>query len=407
MRVHGYIHELEAWCRARRQRTAASPGLLPLWIAGRDRFSLRAKRAVNLVPDVGGDLIRTKERRSEMGGPELQQECCGLMHERRAILKTGVTSVFALSWFCSGIAVARGLEEPKARFLREWGRRGKADGEFNVPIGIAMTNDESLLVSDFRNGRLQKFSLEGKFLAAFEVGSNPSGLAVSTTGEIYVAHFGIDGHGDQISVHDPSGKRLRDWGRSGKADAEFDMPGGIAIDPDGQVYVADQTNRRIQVFDKNGKFLRKWGKHGTALGEFGGNTGITNRTGGPHFLAFDHRGELYATEASMGRIQVFTAEGKFLRAWGNNEDKPGGFGGRPKNLPGPIGICIDKQDRVWVSSTNNRVQQFSAEGGYLRGFGSKGQGPGEFSTPHAMAFDRAGFLYIVDTLNCRIQVFAV
>lgn len=185
------------------------------------------------------------------------------------------------------------------------------------------------------------------------------------------------------------------------------MPGGIAVDPEERVYVADQTNRRVQVFDAKGKFLLSWGEYGIGPGEFGGNTGPKNRTGGPHFLAFDSKGEIDSTEGSVGRVQVFTVEGKFLRAWGNNDDNPGGFGGRPKNLPGPIGICIDKEDRVWVSSTGNRVQQFSKAGTFLRGFGGKGTAPAEFNTPHGLALDRSGNLYVVDTLNCRIQKFAV
>jgi hypothetical protein len=76
-------------------------------------------------------------------------------------------------------------------------------------------------------------------------------------------------------------------------------------------------------------------------------------------------------------------------------------------LPGPIGLCIDKADRVWVSATSNRVQQFTADGTCLRSFGVKGTGPGEFNTPHGLSLDRAGNLHVVDTLNCRIQVFAV
>jgi sugar lactone lactonase YvrE len=292
--------------------------------------------------------------------------------------------------------------------LRQWGNRGKGPGEFVVPIAVAVTpdDDQHVLVTDFRNARLQRFSCEGKLLAVHEVGPYPGGLAVARSGEVYVAHFGFEGQADKITVHDREGGLLREWGRSGKGDGEFDMPGGIALGSEGRVYVADQTNRWVQVFDADGTFLFRWGEYGVGPGQFGGNTGIRNRTGGPHFLAFDGRGEVYTTEGSVGRVQVFTPEGKFLRAWGDNEDRPGSFGGRPKNLPGPIGICIDREDRVWVGATSNRVQQFTREGVYLRGFGARGTGPGQFNTPHGLALDREGHLYVVDSLNCRIQVFA-
>src|SRR5581483_1758124 len=110
-------------------------------------------------------------------------------------------------------------------------------------------------------------------------------------------------------------------------------------------------------------------------------------------------GNAYTTEASVGRVQKFTADGKYLLSWGDNGTGPGGFGGRPKNLPGPIAICIDRQGRVWVSSTGHRVQCFTPEGRFLIGMGGQGSAPGQFVTPHGLAVDRRGDLYVVDTQN--------
>ncbi len=238
---------------------------------------------------------------------------------------------------------------------------------------------------------------------------NPGGIAVSRSGDIYLAHFA-----DRISVYDASGKLLRQWGRTGSNNGEFDCPGGLAIGKDGRVYVADQTNRRVQVFDSEGKFLSKWGEHGTRPGQFGGNVSIRSRVGGPQFLAFDRKGDLYTTEGSVGRVQKFTPEGRFMLAWGNNEDKPGGFGGafsgfkdRKATLQGPIAICVDKDDRVWVSAVCGRIQQFTNAGAYVSGFGSAGTEPGEFYAPHGLAFDSRGHLYVVDAFNHRVQKFAV
>ena len=112
------------------------------------------------------------------------------------------------------------------------------------------------------------------------------------------------------------------------------------------------------------------------------------------------------TEGSVGRIQKFKTDGSFLLAWGDNEVGPGHFGGA-KGLLGPIGIAIDSKDQVWVSATNHHVQQFAADGRYVRGMGGEGSEPGQFKTPHGLAFDSQHHLYVVDSRNSRIQKFAV
>ena len=69
-------------------------------------------------------------------------------------------------------------------------------------------------------------------------------------------------------------------------------------------------------------------------------------------------------------------------------------------------MCVDGHGRVWVSATNNRVQQFTNAGKYLRGLGGEGTEPGQFHLPHGVALDSAGCLYVADTMNARIQKFA-
>jgi DNA-binding beta-propeller fold protein YncE len=313
-------------------------------------------------------------------------------------------------------------KEPRAhqqRFLLAWGQQGTREGEFHFPIGIAINKADQVFVTDHYNNRVQQFNKNGKFLAAFAVLPNPGGIAVDESGNIFITHFPAarlskDKTPDRISVYSAQGKLLREWGRSGTADGELSWPGGIAISPDGRVYVADQTNRRVQVFHRLGKFLGKWGEYGTKPGQFGGNSGRTSRVGGPQFVALDRAGNVYTTEGSVGRVQKFTADGKFLLAWGDNADRPGSFGGvftgfkdRKVSLQGPIAICIDREGKVWVSAVSGRIQQFTSDGKFLRGFGEPGAKPGQFYAPHGLAIDSRGHLYIVDAYNHRIQKFAV
>ena len=119
-------------------------------------------------------------------------------------------------------------------------------------------------------------------------------------------------------------------------------------------------------------------------------------------------------DAALDHIQKFTPEGKLLAFWGNESSEPGGFGPPPSNkdgtpgMGGPISICVDRENRVWVSATNSRVQQFSNDGKYLREMGGEGTEPGRFDLPHGIALDSGGTsLYVTDTMNYRIQKFAV
>ena len=307
-------------------------------------------------------------------------------------------------------------EAPK--FLLEWGGLGSAEGELNFPIGIAINRDDEIFVTDFYNARVQKFSTDGRFLAAFPVSAFPGGIAPDREDNLYIAHAGIppsrfdeERKRDKIAVHTTDGKPLREWGKFGQGDGEFDMPGGIAISRDERVYVADQCNRRVQVFDTQGKFLTKWGRKGFEPGEFGGNPHPKAFFAGPTFLAVDPQGNVFTTEAPLGRLQKFTAAGKFLNTWGDNEVAPGKFGGfftafEPKNMRGPTGICFDAQGRLWVNAIGGRIQRFTADGVYQIGFGEEGTKPGQFYAPHGVALDSHGCLYIVDAFNHRIQKFA-
>ena len=305
---------------------------------------------------------------------------------------------------------------PTPRFLLTWGKEGTEPGELYFPIGIAITSADEILVTDHYNNRVQKFSSDGKLLDHFAVLPNPGGIALDKAGNIYLAHFPAavinkERHPDRLTVYSPAGKLLHEWGKSGTGPGEFNYPGGMVIAPNGCLYVADQTNHRIQVLDLEGRLLAAWGKHGTKPGEFGGNTNVKSRAGGPDFVALDKKGNVYTTEAMDGRVQKFTADGEFLAAFGDLQDRPGSLGREFEAVPGmhgPVGICCDRHDRLWISTAGGRIQQFTSEGQYLRGFGEKqGAEPGQFLAPHGLAIDSRGHLYVVDAYNHRIQKFDV
>lgn len=298
---------------------------------------------------------------------------------------------------------------PRARFLLEWGKRGKGKGDFSACVGIAIGKNDEIYTSEFRNQRVQKFTSEGKFVASFPLSTNPGGLAVDPKGNVYVGYW----NANKVAAYSPAGELLREWGRKGTEDGEFRLPGSVAFGPDGLLYVPDQGNSRVQKFTPEGKFVGKWGEHGSKPGQFGGSQPVGGRFAGPQFVTFDRSGNVYTTDAGLNRVQKFTPEGKLLAFWGSANAEPGGFGppplgkdGKP-TTGGPIALCVDRQDRVWVSATNDRVQLFTNVGKYLCGIGGDGSEPGRFHTPHGVALDSHGCLYVADVTNSRIQKFAV
>ncbi len=323
---------------------------------------------------------------------------------RRFLAASGVGLLGALSDY----RCFAGDSLPPPRFVLEWGKNGKAPGEFSANVGLAVGKDDVIYTCEFRNHRVQRFTPEGKFLGTFPVQQYAGGIAVEKQGNVYVGHW----NDNKVAAYSPSGKLLREWGKKGTGDGEFQLPGSVSLGPDGLLYVPDQGNSRVQKFTTDGKFVGKWGSHGKEPGQFGGNSGVGSRFAGPQFVAFDRAGHAYTTDADLKRIQKFTPDGELLGYWGSGGTEPGGFGppplqrnGKPSNMGGPIGICVDSRDCVWVGATNSRVQQFSNDGKYLRGIGGLGTKPGQFHVPHALALDSRGFLYIADTMNGRVQKF--
>jgi sugar lactone lactonase YvrE len=330
----------------------------------------------------------------------------GRLSRRRFLGGPGAGCLFLL---CD---TARGADDetlPPPRFRLEWGRKGAGNGEFSACVGIAIGRNDEVYTSEFRNQRVQRFTAAGRFLGAFPVQPHAGGLAVDPEGNVYVGHW----NSNKVAVYSPAGALLREWGRKGTGDGEFQLPGSVALGPDGLLYVPDQGNSRVQVFTRDGKFVAKWGEYGKEPGQFGAGAGAGSRFAGPQFVAFDRAGHVYTTDAALDRVQKFTPEGKLLAFWGNESAEPGGFGPPPAGKDGkpitggPIGLCVDRWDRVWVSATNNRVQQFTNAGKYLRGVGGEGTEPGRFHLPHGLALDSGDCLYVADTMNARIQKFAL
>jgi hypothetical protein len=147
-------------------------------------------------------------------------------------------------------------------FLRAWG-----EGVFRRPHGVHMGPDETIYLTDDGDHTVRKCSLEGKLLLTIGIPDAPAPFmsgepfrrcthsALSPTNEIYVS----DGYGNaRVHKYAQDGKRLKSWGEPGAGPGQFNLPHNIACDADGWVYVADRENHRIQVFDGEGRFETQW-----------------------------------------------------------------------------------------------------------------------------------------------------
>ncbi|MBI4499323.1 MAG: TIGR03663 family protein [Chloroflexi bacterium] len=184
-------------------------------------------------------------------------------------------------------------------------------------------------------------------------------------------------------------------GRGREAGA-FEGPRGLAVDREGNLYVADALNHRVLKFDPTGQFLAQVGQYGTGEGEFRE----------PWGLAVDREGNLYVADTWNHRIQQFDAQLRLVAAWGEFANVTGPPTSSPGLFFGPRAIAIDGDGNLWVTDTGNkRVQKFAPDGRALAVFGGAGTGPGRFAEPVGIAIAPNGDILVADTWNRRVQRF--
>jgi uncharacterized protein (TIGR03663 family) len=322
------------------------------------------------------------------------------------------------------------------------GGPGVAPGQLNFPRNMAVAADGTVYVADSGNHRIQVFS--------------PDGLALRQWGsscELYAE--GMPG------CIDPDGSGPLQLG-----DGQMREPWGVALGPDGNVYVADTWNHRIQVFDTEGTFLRSWGAFATTGGEAIGSPG---GFWGPRAVAIDAAGHVYVTDTGNKRVQVFDAQGNFLTQVGGGGvvegrfDEPVGLAITPRDDGQPGGtlyvadtwnrriqkldvavdellsgsgegreliisfvkewpvegwnsqsvvnkpfLAVDSTGTVYASDPEGfRVLAWDSEGQFKATFGLYGNDAQSFALPNGIAIGPDDLVYVADADNHRVMVFPV
>lgn len=237
-------------------------------------------------------------------------------------------------------AIIKNTFSEATRHYERYGSEGIGKSQFKLPCGVAVDDDDNILITDGRNDRIQKVTSQGKFIQAVGI-QHPIG----------------------IGIH-PQNKR---------------------------VYVTEKTTGSVQILNPDLSPFKTFGSKGTGQGEFND----------PKDVAFDSNGNVYVVDNENHRIQVFTADGAFLREFGQRCADDGTY-----ERSFPSAICIDKNDIVYVTELYKCcVSLFTCDGKFLTSFGCQGNKRGMFNDPRGIAVDKDGVIYVSDHKNHRLQIF--
>jgi DNA-binding beta-propeller fold protein YncE len=218
----------------------------------------------------------------------------------------------------------------------------------------------------------------------------PEAVAVDTQGNVYVA--------DQLSYvvqkFTAAGAFETQWGSYGGGHGQFGPIGGLATDAAGNVYVLDSSHNRIEKFNPSGEFITQWGHGGGELGEFdfGSSQNYTQPPGGGIAVAGSY---VYVADSGNNRIERFNLQGGEPLAWGTHGSLPGEFSY-------PRGVAANEGEVLIGDTDNHRIEKFSPAGAYEGEAGSVGSGLHEFGYPYGVALDAAGDVYVADDSNDRV-----
>jgi sugar lactone lactonase YvrE len=254
--------------------------------------------------------------------------------------------------------------ERDGSFVKEWGGFGVAKpapggvyswkpGSLNFPDGIAVDEQSNVYVADFRNDCIEVFDRDGKFLRRFPDPTKPTGrgssgqdgkgIAVTSVAVAAGKVYATDTY--QVFVFTTSGRLLQQFGKPGRGAGDLDHPNGIAVAPDGTIYVSDSNHARVVAFKPDG--TPKW---------------------------------------TAGRIPTSI-----------NDTSPAAF-----ELPRGLAVMPDTNVIV-VDVFGFDLVRLSATGQVVAKYGERGVEPGQFNFPNAVSV-LGSTLAVADKENNRIQV---
>ena len=286
-----------------------------------------------------------------------------------------------------------------------------ADLQMNAPRDIAVAPDGTLYVADSGNNRIVHLDTEGNLLHAWGTygasdytngvmapeGSfnEPWGVAVGPDGSVYVA----DTWNNRIQKFTAEGEFVTMWGQFGAAESNYHFwgPRGVAVDEKGQVFVTDTGNKRVVIFDGSGNHLAVFGGAGMGVGQMDEPVGIE----------IDTQGRVYVADTWNDRVQVMLPDGENALSYSTNItwDIDGWYGDSLDNKPF---LTVDSKEHVFIADPlMGRILEFDLAGNFLQGWGGYGSGTAEIGIAGGIAADADGGVWVSDALYHRLMHFSV
>lgn len=213
---------------------------------------------------------------------------------------------------------------------------------------------------------------------------DPGGLALDGQGHLYVA----DPSNNRIETFSLEGSYLGAFGHFGfargptNALGRLDLPEGLAVAPGNRLAVSDNRNDRLQVLSTRGRPKAAMGGRGALRGQMVSPMGLAV-----------HNGIIYVVDQGSYRIEKFSLSGRYRGAFGQFGKSGCGFGS-------PYGLAVSAGGDVYVADSRRQlVIQFTSTGRCVRTFGGAGRGPGLFTHPTGVAVEPSGQVLVVDDYN--------
>jgi outer membrane protein assembly factor BamB len=256
--------------------------------------------------------------------------------------------------------------DPTGALIGSWGSFGGNPGQFRAADVLELDNQGNLYVVDFDNQRIQKFAVT---LPPLE----PTPTASPTASNSLATFVWQVGQGDEPPT----------------------QPEGIAIAPDGALWIVDSKAKQVHQFDADGTLRATWDAEALGLDSLLPASGDGSTYGS---IAFDQAGNAYILDSGNYRVLKYGPDMTLLTEWGTKGSGDGQF-------QVATDLVIDSAGNVYVmDETLNRVQQFTANGDYLATISGPGDGEGQLSDPAALGIDAQDNLYLPDA--SQIEVFA-